>query len=76
MALARWLPLLALAGPSVSAETVLVFFARGGLALGSDCRYYGLVRSLAAPLLLGCPAPRFSLPRCRDLARRAAGLTL
>ena len=68
MALARWLPLLALAGPSVSAETVLVFFARGGLALGSDRRYYGLVRSLAAPAAMGCPAAAIlAAPLPRDL---------
>ena len=64
MALARWLPLLALAGPSVSAETVLVFFARGGLgpwerlpllwsrAIASCSATLGLPRAalLAAPL--------------------------
>ena len=49
-----------------AAETV-GFIGRGAAARGRDFCYSCLVRSLAAPLW-GCPAPRFSLPRCRDLA--------
>ena len=60
------------AATMVSAETVLVFFARGGAAPrsfeGRD-RGYGSLRSLAAPAAMGCPAAAIlAAPLPRDLA--------